>query len=100
VIVGDTVTIARRLSDMRSNAHGDKSSKRSEPHPPKDRSKDQPKRQQLSDIRVKYEIERTTPGTAVDDQLRREQIKAVFDLLAADARRTDQADNPQNRKGR
>jgi hypothetical protein len=85
---------------MRSNARGDKSSKRSEPQPSKDRPEDQPKRQPLSDLRVKYEIEQTTPGTAIDDQLRLEQTKAVFDLLAAAARRTDQADNPQNRKGR
>jgi hypothetical protein len=28
-------------------------------------------------------IERTKPGSALDDQLRREQAKAIFDLLAA-----------------
>jgi hypothetical protein len=28
-------------------------------------------------------IEHTEPGSALDDQLRREQAKAVFDLLAS-----------------
>lgn len=28
-------------------------------------------------------IEHTKPGSALDDQLRREQAKAIFDLLAA-----------------
>jgi hypothetical protein len=28
-------------------------------------------------------IEQTKPGSALDDQLRREQAKAIFDLLAA-----------------
>jgi hypothetical protein len=28
-------------------------------------------------------IEYTKPGSALDDQLRREQAKAIFDLLAA-----------------
>jgi hypothetical protein len=31
-------------------------------------------------------IETTTPGTAQDDLLRREQAKAIFDLLAAYSR--------------
>lgn len=34
-------------------------------------------------------IETTTPGTAQDDLLRREQAKAIFDLLAA-YRRSEQ----------
>jgi hypothetical protein len=38
-------------------------------------------------------IETTTPGTAQDDLLRREQAKAIFDLLAAARRRS-------GRKGR
>jgi hypothetical protein len=28
-------------------------------------------------------IEHTEPGSALDDQLRREQAKAIFDLLAS-----------------
>lgn len=28
-------------------------------------------------------IEQTNPGSALDDQLRREQAKAIFDLLAS-----------------
>jgi hypothetical protein len=32
-------------------------------------------------------IERTEPGSALDDQLRREQAKAIFDLLAARRRK-------------
>jgi hypothetical protein len=28
-------------------------------------------------------IEQTKPGSALDDQLRREQVKAIFDLLAS-----------------
>jgi hypothetical protein len=33
-------------------------------------------------------IEQAPPGSALDDQLRREQAKAVFDLLIAHRRRT------------
>jgi hypothetical protein len=32
-------------------------------------------------------IEHTKPGSALDDQLRREQAKAIFDLLASQRRR-------------
>jgi len=31
-------------------------------------------------------IEQTEPGSALDDQLRREQAKAIFDLLRATSR--------------
>ncbi len=34
-----------------------------------------------------FEIEVTEPGSALDAQLRREQAKAVFDLLSAHKRR-------------
>jgi hypothetical protein len=34
-------------------------------------------------------IEHTEPGSALDDQLRREQAKVIFDLLAARRRKTD-----------
>jgi hypothetical protein len=33
-------------------------------------------------------IEQAQPGSALDDQLRREQAKAIFDLLVAHQRRT------------
>jgi hypothetical protein len=34
-------------------------------------------------------IEETKPGSALDDQLRREQTKAIFDLLMAHRRRAE-----------
>lgn len=34
-------------------------------------------------------IEETKPGSALDDQLRREQIKAIFDLLMAHRQRAE-----------
>jgi hypothetical protein len=38
-------------------------------------------------------IEHTEPGSALDDQLRREQAKAIFDLLAS------QRDRPAQGRG-
>lgn len=35
-------------------------------------------------------IEHTEPGSALDDQLRREQVKAIFDLLASQRNRPAQ----------
>jgi hypothetical protein len=35
-----------------------------------------------------FEIKFTEPGSALDAQLRREQAKAVFDLLSARKRKT------------
>jgi len=35
------------------------------------------------DLKAQMSIEQAPPGSALDDQLRREQAKAVFDLLAA-----------------
>jgi hypothetical protein len=40
------------------------------------------------DLKVNMSIEQAPPGSALDDQLRREQAKAVFDLLLAHRRRT------------
>ena len=37
----------------------------------------------VSDLKPTMSIEQTKPGSALDDQLRREQAKAIFDLLAA-----------------
>jgi hypothetical protein len=34
-------------------------------------------------------IEEARPGSALDDQLRREQAKVIFDLLAASKRKSD-----------
>ena len=41
----------------------------------------------VGDLKPTMSIERTKPGSALDDQLRREQAKAIFDLLAARRRR-------------
>lgn len=38
-------------------------------------------------LKAHMSIEQTPPGSALDDQLRREQAKAVFDLLSAYRRR-------------
>ncbi|HMI81773.1 MAG TPA: hypothetical protein VK480_08295 [Solirubrobacterales bacterium] len=42
----------------------------------------------LGDLKVQMSIEQAPPGSALDDQLRREQAKAVFELLVAHRRRT------------
>jgi hypothetical protein len=41
----------------------------------------------VGDLEPTMSIERTKPGSALDDQLRREQAKAIFDLLAARRRK-------------
>jgi hypothetical protein len=46
------------------------------------------KRTPLEDLDVEMEIEYTTPGTPLDDRLRREQAAAVLALLADSERRT------------
>lgn len=40
------------------------------------------------DLEARMSIEQAPPGSALDDQLRREQAKAIFDLLLAHRRRT------------
>lgn len=35
------------------------------------------------DLKAHMSIEQAPPGSALDDQLRREQAKAIFDLLSA-----------------
>jgi hypothetical protein len=42
----------------------------------------------VDDLKVRVSIEQAPPGSALDDQLRREQAKVVFDLLIAHRRRT------------
>ena len=37
----------------------------------------------VGDLEATMSIEQTKPGSALDDQLRREQAKAIFDLLAS-----------------
>jgi hypothetical protein len=37
----------------------------------------------VDDLEATMSIEQTKPGSALDDQLRREQAKAIFDLLAS-----------------
>lgn len=46
----------------------------------------------VSELEATMSIEQTKPGSALDDQLRREQAKAIFDLLASrgKAKGTDQ----------
>jgi hypothetical protein len=39
-------------------------------------------------LKAQMSIEQAPPGSALDDQLRREQAKAIFDLLIAHRRRT------------
>lgn len=39
------------------------------------------------DLKAHMSIEQAPPGSALDDQLRREQAKAIFDLLIAHRRR-------------
>lgn len=41
------------------------------------------------ELRPEMSIEYTQPGSALDAQLRREQARAVFDLLAAHRRRKE-----------
>ena len=37
----------------------------------------------VGDLKATMSTEQTKPGSALDDQLRREQAKAIFDLLAS-----------------
>lgn len=41
----------------------------------------------VGDLKPTMSIEHTKPGSVLDDQLRREQAKAIFDLLAARRRK-------------
>lgn len=41
----------------------------------------------VDDLKARVSIEQAPPGSALDEQLRREQAKAVFDLLVAHRRR-------------
>jgi hypothetical protein len=50
-------------------------------------SSDRPKQCPIEDLEPIFEIESPEPGSALDEQLRREQAKAILDLLVAYKRR-------------
>jgi hypothetical protein len=50
-------------------------------------SSTQPRQRPIEDLEPVFEIEFTEPGSVLDAQLRREQAKAVFDLLSDRQRR-------------
>jgi hypothetical protein len=64
------------LRSDRSRGAGDG---RAERQPSHDRRAATP----VDDLKARVSIEQAPPGSALDDQLRREQAKAVFDLLSA-----------------
>jgi hypothetical protein len=43
----------------------------------------------VGDLKATMSIEQTKPGSALDGQLRREQARAIFDLLASQRRKTE-----------
>lgn len=43
----------------------------------------------VDDLKAHMSIEQAPPGSVLDDQLRREQAKAIFDLLSAYQRAKD-----------
>lgn len=47
----------------------------------------QPRQRPIEDLEPVFEIESAEPGSVVDEQLRREQAKAILDLLIAYKRR-------------
>lgn len=48
---------------------------------------DRPRQCPIEDLEPVFEIESPEPGSALDEQLRREQAKAILDLLVAYKRR-------------
>lgn len=48
---------------------------------------DTPRQRPIEDLEPVFDIEFTEPGSALDARLRKEQVKAVFDLLSAHRRR-------------
>jgi hypothetical protein len=46
-----------------------------------------PKQRPIEDLEPVFEVELTEPDSALDEQLRREQTKAILDLLIAYKRR-------------
>lgn len=70
---------SRALSSDRSRHVGGGRAKRRPGH---DRRAATP----ADDLKAQMSIEQAPPGSALDDQLRREQAKAIFDLLIAHRR--------------
>jgi hypothetical protein len=70
------------LSSGRSRRVGDERAKRRPSH---DRRAATP----VDDLKAHMSLEQAQPGSALDDQLRREQAKAIFDLLSAYQRAKD-----------
>jgi hypothetical protein len=68
--------VEQGLRPDRSRGAGDGRAKRRPSH---DRRAATP----VDDLKVRVSIEQAPPGSALDDQLRREQAKAIFDLLLA-----------------
>ena len=68
---------------MRSPRDGAKPSERIAARRRHDHEGRQHKAAPVGDLKPTMSIEQTKPGSALDDQLRREQAKAIFDLLAA-----------------
>ena len=54
-----------------------------------DREGRQHKATPVGELEATMSIEHTKPGSALDDQLRREQAKAIFDLLASQRRKAE-----------
>ena len=70
--------------DLRSDRNGHVGNGRAKRQPSHDRRVAAP----VGDLKAHMSIEQAPPGSALDDQLRREQAKAIFDLLIAHRRRT------------
>lgn len=68
---------------MRSGCDGARPSGRIAARRRHDHEGRQRKTTPIGDLEATMSIEHTEPGSALDDQLRREQAKAIFDLLAA-----------------
>lgn len=68
---------------LRSDRSGHVGDGRAKRRPSHDRRPATP----ADDLKADMSIEQAPPGSALDDQLRREQAKAVFDLLIAHRRR-------------
>jgi hypothetical protein len=72
---------------LRSRRDGAKPSERIAARRQRDHEGRQHKATPVSDLKATMSIEHTEPGSALDAQLRREQVKAIFDLLATRRRK-------------
>jgi hypothetical protein len=71
---------------LRSRRDGAKPSERIAARRQRDHEGRQRKATPVNDPKATMSIEQTKPGSALDDQLRREQAKAIFDLLRSTSR--------------